>query len=515
MRFSISEILFIGYLGVVICRELKGDLNPEWALSGVALCLFFLNLLRINLHICWLFTGIATLGLIQALYGLGQYAHLFTCYTSNYQMTGCFDNTAGFTAALVISLPFVLFLVSKSGIYWRITGITTLIILISAICLSYSRTGIMATLVIVGFWCFKVYNLEWLHQLHRGVKNLLIIIVVSSILACLYLWKKDSADGRLLIWQCTAKMIADKPLLGHGAGSFQREYMVYQADYFKNHPDSRYVKLADNVKHPFNEFYKLFVEQGLVGIVFMWVFIYLLIREYRRNRSLEIYYSGLCIVGIAAFACFSYPLTYPFIRLMLIFSIAVIMKDEGKALEIPRRVFSLLKPALLIACTALLALSCKMFYDEYTWCAIAHRSLAGETIKVMPDYERLYKTMNRNAFFLYNYGAELNFIGETQKSNLILNETSRLYNDIDLQLLLADNYQKMNQNKEAENCLLLASNMIPNRFIPLYQLAQLYKKMGANEKALEIAKAIINKPVKIMSPEILSIKSEMEKELKK
>jgi hypothetical protein len=253
-------------------------------------------------------------------------------------------------------------------------------------------------------------------------------------------------------------------------------------------------------------------EQGLVGFLIMGAFVYLLVQEYCKNRSSEKRYPMLCIVGVAVFACFSYPLNYPFVRLILLFSAAIIMKNEAKVLEIPRRVFFVLKPAMLIACISLLTVSCKMFYDEYSWCAIAHRSLAGETQEVIPDYERLYKTMSRNALFLYNYGAELNFIGQNENSNRILYEAAHYYNDSDLQLLLADNYQKMKKYKEAENCLLMASYMVPNRFIPFYRLVQLYKETGENEKAKNVAKTIINKPVKIVSPEISYIKSEMGKE---
>lgn len=515
LHLSLSEILFMGFL--LFCfgygEKIEG-LNPEWVISGLALLLFYLLSKRITLNIEWLFIGIVTLGLAQAIYGLGQYMHFYYNYSANFRMSGNFDNPAGFAATLSVAFPFTLFLVAKNKIYWRIFGGVTTTLFIVTVALSHSRAGIFAIIITSGLWLVQVFNLTWVKQCRCSVKALAISIIIFSILTGLYFLKKESADGRLLIWQCTAKMIADKPLFGHGAGGFQRAYMLYQADYFKNHPCSSYTMLADNVKHPFNEFLKLFVEHGLVGVLFLGVVVYLLIREYRAKRNSEKRYIELCVIGIAVFACFSYPLNYPFIRLMLLFSVAIIMKNEVKIFGIPRQVFFSLKPLALITCIGLLTVCCKMFYDEYCWHTIAHRSLAGETKKVMPDYERLYKTMNRNALFLYNYGAELNFIGESQTSNIILLETARRYNDIDLQLLLADNYQKMKKYKEAENCLLLASAMIPNRFIPLYRLVQLYKETGESAKAKDIAKAIINKQIKIMSPGVIMIKAEMEKELK-
>lgn len=101
-----------------------------------------------------------------------------------------------------------------------------------------------------------------------------------------------------------------------------------------------------------------------------------------------------------------------------------------------------------------------------------------------------------------------------KKSNRILNEASRFMNDNDLQLQLADNYLKLKEYKKAENCFLLASNMIPARFIPLYRLAKLYEETNQIIKARKIAKKILAKPIKITSTEIIMIRAEMKELLK-
>jgi O-antigen ligase len=65
----------------------------------------------------------------------------------------------------------------------------------------------------------------------RWVKISFICIAVAG-MAALYSLKKDSADGRILIWQSTWNMVLDKPVAGHGYGAFNEKYMLYQADYF-------------------------------------------------------------------------------------------------------------------------------------------------------------------------------------------------------------------------------------------------------------------------------------------
>jgi len=223
----------------------------------------------------------------------------------------------------------------------------------------------------------------------------------------------------------------------------------------------------------------------------------------------------LCLVGTGVFACFSYPLNYPFVRLMVVFCAALIMKHETRSLKISKGFFSIIKLVVLVVTVALLVLTRNMFYDEYRWNTIAQRSLAGETKAVMPDYTHLYKTMNRNGLFHYNYAAELNFIDENKKSNKYFHEASHYMNNIDLQLHMADNYQKMKQYKDAEKCLLEAHYMIPNRFIPLYRLAKLYEETNRPEDVKKTAEELIVKPIKILSPEVLTIRLEMKELINK
>ena len=51
--------------------------------------------------------------------------------------------------------------------------------------------------------------------------------------------------------------------------------------------------------------------------------------------------------------------------------------------------------------------------------------------------------------------------------------------------------------------------MCPVRFMPLYELAKLYKATGRHEKAIALAKTILNKRVKVPSPTVNAIKNEM------
>ena len=506
-----SEILFSLFLFLSIANGIfTKSLSAEWIISGFSLLVFYMLITRIKLSFEWFFIGFALFGIFQVAYGLLQYLNWSTGYLNSFRINGSFDNPAGFAASLSVCFPFTLFLLIKKKLYWKIIGGVVALLFVLAIVLSQSRAGVVGVMVISGIWAVKALNPAWrINRWSNRTKIVSSAVLIITILVGLYFLKKDSADGRLLIWQCSGRMIADKPILGHGAGGFQREYMLYQADYFKTHPTSSYAMRADIVKHPFNEFVLLLVEHGLVGGLLFGLLVYLLIREYRKSQQPETFYAMLCLSGIGVFACFSYPLGYPFVRLVVVFCAATIMRSETKAWKFPKGLFSVVKPVALVMTFGLLVFTGKMFYDEYSWNTIAKRSLAGETKEVMPDYAHLYKTMNRNGLFLYNYGAELNYINKWDKSVLLLTECANFYNDIDLQLLLADNYTQLKQYPKAEKCFLLAHQMIPNRFIPLYRLALLYKEEGKIHEAHRIAEIIVKKKVKVESIDILTIKKEM------
>ena len=93
------------------------------------------------------------------------------------------------------------------------------IIIIVAIILSYSRAGIISLATISTIFLYQ----RLIHR--RMLRFFLLAGLVALILGC-YWMKKDSADGRLLIWQSCINMVKDSPWMGHGLGSFEAHYMA-------------------------------------------------------------------------------------------------------------------------------------------------------------------------------------------------------------------------------------------------------------------------------------------------
>ena len=437
---------------------------------------------------------------VQALYGIGQFAGWFQA-SNGFRVTGSFDNPAGFAACLCVGAPFFWYFILNKNSFKKWMIIIALVIVGMAIVFSASRAGIVSFLSVLLLFGFRYLPFG------RTKKILLSAIFLLSLLAGLYFLKKDSANGRILIWQCSWEMIQDKPLLGFGPGGFKANYMNYQADYFASHPDSPFGWLADNIDRPFNEYVLLLVHYGLLGFAVFLAFVILLWKIYRNHPpSLLTSIAGWCLLSIAVFALFSYPLTYPFVWLTGLTAVFIIIHPE---LSCQKRLHTFGKPFVFLFILVAYYFSYTNMRAEIQWRNIARKSLLGQTENMLPEYQSLYNPLRKNRLFLYNYAAELNMAGHYDESLKMACECEQLWADYDLQMLIAENYRQCEQYEQAEKHYRKASLMCPVKFTPLYRLYQLYATTGDRENELIMANKILVKPVKVMSPAIQQMKEEV------
>ena len=436
--------------------------------------------------------------------GILQYSGILSSSHSKFTITGSFDNPAGFAAALASAFPFCFNYYFEKPLYWKYAAIVSSVIIACAVFLSGSRAGILAITSVTAVWV-----LTKLIRNNRLVK-FVVIGVVIAFSTILYFLKKDSADGRLLIWRSALDMVVDKPVIGHGQGAFQAKYMLYQAAYLDKHPESSYSQLADNTNHPFNEYLLLLSEHGLLGFSVITLLVLLIILAYRQNRNDTTFSALLSLLSLAVFSFFSYPFRYPFTWLSMFVAINLISNNNNLHLKFiwqrkpafisnnwkqsrffsffvhPSQIF--IRIALFFLSTSLLAYSALLTRAEITWHRIARQALAGQTEKVLPKYDKLYTWLGKNGLFLYNLAAELHIANEYEKSIAVFDLCTHYLNDMDVQMLIADNYRELEKHTEAEQRYKLASSMCPARFVPLYELVQLYNATGRKEEALLLAK---------------------------
>ena len=441
-----------------------------------------------------------------AIYGNIQYFGLLL-HGTNFKIVGNFDNPAGYASMLTLSLPFVLHFTSFNKRCIKYIAWIVFIIICTAVVLSASRVGILVVLVLIILFVLK-QNKALLNVVIW--KKIVFVFLLSIIISFLYYAKKDSADGRILIWRCTVDMIKEKPLFGHGYKSFEAKYMLYQAHYFEQYPESNFALLADNVKHPFNEFLLLISEFGLIAFLLLVLFFIRLAQIYFKNQNEKSFMLLLVWVAILILSCFSYPFQYPFTWLIVGFSVgslSALSNQNNKQFQI----YWIPKIFVSFLSITLLWFTVREMYYVNKWYNIANQTTFGKTHTIIREYECLYPYMDKNACFIYNYAARLNYVNDIEKSTEILTACEKIFNDYDVQMLKADNYKKQHDFYKAKDCYTLASRMCPNRFIPLYELANIYDSINQPDRALKLAIEIVNKPVKIPSATISSIKMKMKK----
>ncbi len=503
--FSISHIS-LGYMAFIVYYTLLIVLSPfiESNVAIIALISFLLIYLFFKIIPISIRFGIdliiIILCLCEAVFGL------YRCVSIGmpvYGISGHFDNPAGFAMCIACGIPFCCPLLKSDKFVERCFAIISVGVIMFAILLSKSRTGIMASMIVLCWYmiyCFKCHrNAKFEHKYLW-----MMIFGAVTLMGCIFLFKADSAVGRLFIWMNSLELAYESPVWGHFPGGFLHLYMKEQAEYFGHHADSKYWIFADNVAHPFNEYLLFFVENGIVGLLLLGAILYKVLKLGKSSTY------GLAILCVVICACFSYPMRYPFMAVILAYSLAQI---ETEQVALPyHRIYSIggkiiIAGYILVGCIILF----KDMKFEKQWYVVTMASVEGKP--ALHNYEALYQNWNGNPYFLYNYGALLNQMAEFGLSADVLNKCQKYFDDYDVRMILDDDYMLMGNYYEAELQYYNAINMCPNRFMPLGCLLKLYiaqKKYGA---AYDIAIQILDKPIKIPSATVHRIKREAEEYL--
>ena len=454
---------------------------------------FFSTSIKLDLSICgYIIISVCS---VQALYGIFQWNKFFST-TGVYNIVGSFDNPVGFSSCLCFGLPFVALCLrlTKDKLVITILYLLSLII-IYAIIISESRSAIISVIVIICLWSSQYVRITYKYKVFIFICILLLFLIGA------YFFRKDSADGRLLIWKCSWEMVKDSPIWGHGINAFRNSYMDYQANYFEENPNSPYIMLADNVVYPFNEYLTVLICFGFVGLFMLFLGGGFLFFYYRRNPKYENFVALISLIAIGIFSMFSYPFTYPFSWVILCFDIYIILNGVFY--------FKLSSKIYILFLILSLGVSYKLYQYisfDIKWNKMEYSSISR---KKLDDYEQLNSILGLNPYFLYNYSLEL-YDKKYFKKSLEKALLCRKYlSNFDLELLLGDIYRMQKQYEKAEWHYKRALFMCPCRFIPLYQLFELYKEKGDLINSFKVAQLIINKSVKIDSMLIIQMKYKM------
>lgn len=449
--------------------------------------------------------GLITLSFLLSIQGALQCLGIIQSNHTYFAISGSFENPAGFAAiqSLLFIVSIYTFFKKKYNKLIKISALTISILAFITVTTSGSRCGFFAMSLSTIILIFTETSLKKTIKKHIWL-ILLFFIVLTTIL---YYLKEDSTYGRILIWRICINMIKDYPLFGFGYDGFIGNYMRYQAKYFETHNQSPYSILADNINHPFNEYIKLTVEYGILALILALLLLYIIIKIVLK-KSNEKKGVGISLIStVLILSLFSYPFNYTVFTFIVILILIFVLPIKEPRQDKKYTIIKNLTRITVIIFASFCTYDC--FYN-YKWSEAYKRSLEGEGNKVMPYYKYLMSKISYNPYFLYNYSVELNYIKKYAESNEVARLLTNRLNDYDVQLLLADNNCNLQKYDEAIKNYETASYMIPSRFLPLEEIMNIYLLEKDTINAIEIAKKILSKPIKIPSGEVNRIRQDAE-----
>lgn len=153
-------------------------------------------------------------------------------------------------------------------------------------------------------------------------------------------YQKGSPPMRYYLWKDTFKMFLDKPVFGHGLGSFRALHPLYQSAEYKKEREyglaSAHRKLKPLTEHSHNDWLQYLAEIGVVGVVLLLLVPTLGI--WQNRKSVFSTAPDWALVGCILFAFYSFvdfPTRTPACLLLLSLTLSLALKHAS--LEKERR----------------------------------------------------------------------------------------------------------------------------------------------------------------------------------
>lgn len=468
----------------------------------------------------WMLMGF---GALEALHGLGQIAGIYPSNHSLFVLTGTFYNPgpySGYIAAILpIALHRMLVLNGKKDLLLVVQYYLSLCVLILICCVlpaGMSRAAWIASLVSCGYVVFRLYREKIKSFVLRHRYALLGVLIVGTLFATgMYFIKRDSVDGRLLIWKITTQAIADSPWGVEGGKTFSAFYGDAQERYFTDckYSDSE-AWVAGTPDFAFNEYLQIAVEYGVWGSV-LFVTVLLMLLKIAGNCK-HLAGMGGCLVSLMEFACFSYPIHIP--AIVSIWSLVVIVLCGEGLVMMKYRLIP--KIVLLSVVASGLTVSIKI-HDWYSirtqavreWMPARVLYNSGAFKTAVKEYGKFYERMNWHKDFCFEYGRALYKAGSYGKAEEILLEAMTVSGDPMILNILGRNAQERGEYEKAEKYLIRSTHRLPERIYPHYLLVKLYSESEYFNriKLIKEARYVLNAKPKVNSIAIKEMRQEVKK----
>ena len=429
-----------------------------------------------------IYSGLLVIGLIHVFCVFAQRMGFIEPESSMYPVTGACDNPNVTAMYLAGCVPLIVQRLRSSD--RKVAYVVFLVLALFAVVLLRCRTayiGLAVEAAVFFLFSSKDSRIKGFHlqretnrnpKIHSSLGKVFLavvaLLVVSVAAVRMYQMKRDSADGRLLVWKVSASMIAEHPM-GCGYGLFPKHYNLRQAEYFhEEHGTETERRNASFVYMAYNDFLEHGVEGGVIGMLFLAGFYAMTITRAKKTPSL----TGRAGVGL--FSAFAVMSLVNFVVagiqtwLLVICCAAVVAAGSSGKYDEPEEVSCghslllqrLVSVALVVFVLMLSVITGRMTYAQYHLGRIEEGMSAGEAVSdsVFADLEKyIYSS---EAF--WNYRA-MNYIDKNNYNDALLSvERALEYTSSPTSLMMQSHcLLNLGDSARAVSCLRKIRNMQP------------------------------------------------------
>ncbi len=559
-RFSILDLLVIGFFANVYISSLLINDASQNTTKLVILALLLVLYFNFSLFFKhedtntqrYIYFFLILTGLVEAIWGLRQLYGFSPSQHSLFRLTGSFFNPGPYAGYLAVVFPLALYFALKlridvvtndaeqsrfielhrvliyllcNGV--RFISIATCITILLVLPAAMSRASWLAAIagsliVLTGYYSNRFAHIKKYLSIDKKKVLAVSIIVIALLflaLSGMYFLKKDSADGRALMWKISLDVIKKHPF-GVGLGNFSGAYGDAQAVYFASGQASETEEyVAGSPEYAFNEYLQIAIETGLLSLL---LFLAIIVVALRKMIKTKAWGKMGALVSLLVFACFSYPFSVLPFLIIFVFLIYrrsntddTVYADSHGFLNEKTGVNPFI-PCLLCAFICL-TITSFCLYKEYpvyqaykSWNTARIYYNAGLYKDVAEDYKELYPLLNDQIQFLFEYAQSLSKSEQYAESNRILERAIQISCDPMLYNIMGKNYQALKAYEQAEVCFIQSTRIVPNRLYPFYLLTKLYHEMGSQEKVNEMADIVQTKEPKVHSRAVEEMREEVQ-----
>lgn len=433
--------------------------------------------------------GIFVLAIFESIVGICQLAGFQWFANSYYNLTGTFDNPGPYGCFIAVAMALA---ISSIILHGR-AFLSTATLLLGAFILpsTQSRT---AWIALLGSLLVLLLRTPFIKRRLIANKPILVLFVSFAlvVMATPFALKKDSALGRLHIWNIECKVIQNNLATGVGLPFIMGAFGQEQSDYFrKKERSSDIIRVAGCPQHAYSEYLRFGMAYGIVGLFLSLTIAVSLIVILLKNQSLLGY--GAVVWTLVATA--SYPLEVwqlsALLAVLTAYAFSCFFKNNKR---LPVIILALLSFISIVGTGLEISNWILLRRNERAW-KITRTFIATDETAKLSLYEKLYNKLADNEAFLFDYGRLLHAEGLFEYSNEILKEGSRLSSDLMFLVLMGKNHLQLGNNEEAENCFWDAHWRVPSRLYPLLLLMDLYEAEKRIQDAINIGETALQMPV--------------------